>query len=132
MASKKMTADPQIQENTVRVTVKPGPSLTVTPPVLPVNGQYTLITFELKVETEGNWVFPSTGAIVMVASSAQFPLIAWTDQTLTKVSLFDFNSDFDEYHYSVYVNRLLGGDSDPELPRVLKLEVDPAIQNGQM
>ncbi len=132
MASAQITADPQIPENTVWVIVKPGPSLVVTPPVLPVTGQYTLITFELKVETVGTWVFPSTGAVVMVASSAQFPLIAWTDQTPNKVMLFDFNSDSDEYHYSVYVRRLLEGDSDPGLPSILKLEIDPAIQNGQM
>jgi hypothetical protein len=134
------------QANTVTITLSGNwddPDVSVDPHELFVKGNYILIRFmlinEFHVrEGEGRleYQFPETGAIVMTSTAAQFPLISLAEkpkdpETIRRYAkIFDFNTDVDSYDYNITVCKVerLGG---TPIPRILRLVIDPIIQNGQ-
>jgi len=115
--------------NTVTVFVTgpvDDPKLSVDPEILPVYGQYVVINFVLQTEIIG-CVFPDAGAVVITSPSLQFPLVSRTDANGLSTKLFDFNSDEEDYHYTVSVDiKNLANTTH----RILKFEIDPGIRNG--
>ena len=115
--------------NTVTVFVTGSvddPRLSVDPEILPVYGQYVVINFKLQTEISG-CVFPDAGAVVVTSPSLQFPLVSRTDANGLSTKLFDFNTDEEDYHYTVSVD-VRNPEANTSL--TLKLEIDPGIRNG--
>lgn len=103
---------------TVSVSVSSIGVIACSPDPVPVSGADATITFNL---VTSGYTFPTSGAIVVPAPSNQFPNPSSTVSSTT-ATLFDVNSDDQEYKYVVRVIR--SSDNQP-------LDLDPTIQNGK-
>lgn len=104
----------------VIVKVDAKKNVTCTPENVTVRGHDTVLKFRL--QTDG-YVFPKEGAIVVTDPGQQFPFPSRTlPKQPTKATLYDHNTEFGDFKYTVYVKEVATGKI---------LELDPTINNGE-
>jgi hypothetical protein len=90
---------------------------TCSPSPAPVTVPNSTITFTLTAPV--GWEFPDAGAVVVPSPADQFPDPSVTQPGNLVATLFDVNSDTNEYTYTVHVQQ---GST--------KVKHDPLIKNG--
>lgn len=126
---------PKFTAPTVLVVVE-GETIICWPNPLPIgkDKSYVVVDFLLCANSTATttYKFPETGAVILIDASSQFPMSSWTDSGKVVAKLFDFNNDEDDYHYTVRVERYdkLSSTEEFSLTKVISMELDPGIRNG--